>query len=84
MYLVTVTDKEHRYSTVKYFNRHFKTIEKFFKTACANFGAFSPDPICEKTILAKESGMQHEITFEKLTSREVVELKKNEPYLFNN
>jgi hypothetical protein len=84
MYLVTVTDKQTKFTAVKHFKRNFAAIEKFFKAACANFGAFSPDPICEKTILAKESGMQHEITFEKLTSREVVELKKNEPYLFNN
>lgn len=84
MYLVTVTEREPTFTNLKHFKRDFKAIEKFFKAACVSYGVFSAEPICEKTILAKESTTTHEIIFEKLTSREVEQLKRNEPNLFNN
>ena len=84
MYLVTITEKQTNFIKAKHFKRNFTAIEKFFKAACVSCGVFSAEPICEKTVLAKGSTEAHDITFEKLTQREVVELKRNEPSLFNN
>lgn len=84
MFLVTIKEKQHGFVKAKHFKRNFTAIEKFFKAACVAYGIKQEEQTDKQTIYHKEESETHQVEFEALTPRQVVELKKNEPNLFNN